>query len=48
MAQTPKELCHSQVHILSLGAAKPSDFDEQIKTLTLTKRIRCYRRFWSS
>ena len=28
-------LSHSQVHTLSLGAAKPSDFDEHMKTLPL-------------
>lgn len=28
-------LSHSQVHTLSLGAAKPTDFDEHIKTLEL-------------
>jgi predicted aldo/keto reductase-like oxidoreductase len=28
-------LSHPQVHTLSIGAAKPSDFDEQLKTLNL-------------
>jgi predicted aldo/keto reductase-like oxidoreductase len=28
-------LSHSQVHTLSIGAAKPQDFDEHLKTLTL-------------
>ena len=28
-------LCHPQVHTLSLGAARPGDFDEHLKTLSL-------------
>ncbi|MGK7933575.1 MAG: aldo/keto reductase [Microcystaceae cyanobacterium] len=28
-------LCHPQVHTLSLGAARPRDFDEHLKTLSL-------------
>ncbi len=31
-------LSHPQVHTLSIGAAKPSDFDEHIKTLALLDR----------
>lgn len=31
-------LSHSQVHTLSLGAAKPSDFDEHLKTLPLIEQ----------
>ncbi|MBD2252408.1 aldo/keto reductase [Nostoc parmelioides] len=31
-------LSHSQVHTLSLGAAKPQDFDEHLKTLDLIDR----------
>ncbi|MBE9225697.1 aldo/keto reductase [Phormidium sp. LEGE 05292] len=31
-------LSHSQVHTLSLGAAKPTDFDEHLKTLPLLDR----------
>jgi uncharacterized protein len=31
-------LSHPQVHTLSLGAAKPSDFDEHLKTLELLDR----------
>ncbi|MEJ1929750.1 aldo/keto reductase [Nostoc sp. NIES-2111] len=31
-------LSHSQVHTLSLGAAKPQDFDEHLKTLDLVDR----------
>lgn len=31
-------LSHSQVHTLSLGAAKPQDFDEHLKTLELLDR----------
>ncbi|RCJ16211.1 aldo/keto reductase [Nostoc sp. ATCC 43529] len=31
-------LSHSQVHTLSLGAAKPEDFDEHLKTLELIDR----------
>jgi uncharacterized protein len=31
-------LSHSQVHTLSLGAAKPEDFDEHLKTLELLDR----------
>jgi len=31
-------LSHPQVHTLSLGAAKPSDFDEHLKTLALLDR----------
>ncbi|MEM9486387.1 MAG: aldo/keto reductase, partial [Cyanobacteria bacterium P01_F01_bin.116] len=31
-------LSHSQVHTLSLGAARPSDFDEHIKTLPLIEQ----------
>jgi uncharacterized protein len=31
-------LSHPQVHTLSLGAAKPSDFDEHLKTLDLLDR----------
>ena len=31
-------LSHSQVHTLSLGAAKPSDFDEHLKVLSLLDR----------
>lgn len=31
-------LSHPQVHTLSLGAAKPSDFDEHLKTLPLIDR----------
>jgi uncharacterized protein len=31
-------LSHSQVHTLSIGAAKPSDFDEHLKTLELLNK----------
>lgn len=31
-------LSHSQVHTLSLGAARPQDFDEHLKTLSLLDR----------
>lgn len=31
-------LSHSQVHTLSLGAARPQDFDEHLKTLDLLER----------
>ena len=31
-------LSHSQVHTLSLGASKPSDFDEHLKTLDLLRK----------
>jgi uncharacterized protein len=31
-------LSHSQVHTLSVGAARPSDFDEHLKTLALLDR----------
>lgn len=31
-------LSHSQVHTLSLGAARPTDFDEHLKTLPLLER----------
>lgn len=31
-------LSHAQVHTLSLGAARPSDFDEHLKTLPLLER----------
>jgi uncharacterized protein len=31
-------LSHPQVHTLSVGAARPSDFDEHLKTLTLLER----------
>ena len=31
-------LSHSQIHTLSVGAAKPSDFDEHLKTLPLLAR----------
>ncbi len=31
-------LSHSQIHTLSLGAAKPSDFDEHLKVLPLLER----------
>jgi hypothetical protein len=33
-------LSHSQVHTLSLGAAKPSDFDEHLKILPLLDRAK--------